>query len=916
LKKFPENIQFKYPWRKYQQEALDQLQEHLSNQHLHVIAPPGSGKTVLGLEVALRLNQPTLILAPTLAIRNQWIQRFCELFLQIDLTPDWISRDIRNPKFMTVVTYQGLHAACNHLKITEIEQAKEESDEVEIFEEEEEKTPKNKYPNLENIIKVLKAQNIKTIVIDEAHHLKNEWWQTLIKVKEALSPVVVGLTATPPYDVSATEWQRYLEMNGPVDTEISVPQLVIEGDLCPHQDYIYFTTPTENENQKIHEFRLNVENLFFDVKTDKTLLEAIETHPIWVNPMEYLEWIYGNLSFYSASLIFLNANEREISESHLEIIGDKDLEIPVFDYHWMEILLNFYLYKDKEHFTQFKEHQKSMEMKLKRCDTLERKQINLEHNQSLRNSLTASISKLQGIQDIVNFEYAQLGNQLRLVILSDYIRKEFIVQTPQNHLEINKMGVMSIFEKLRRENRPHKKLGVLTGSIVIIPQSAYPSFQAKALRANIQNISHSPLAYDSNYILVHQTEQIKHKIVDFITQIFEEGEIEVLIGTKSLLGEGWDAPAINSLILASFVGSFVLSNQMRGRAIRVQNENLSKTGNVWHLACIDPTSSTGGDDFELLKRRFKSFVGVSLQEELSIENGIDRLNIPKELHLKSALEAKNQETFKFAADRESLKQRWVTALESGIQLVEEIKIPYPQKEEKSYTATKQLYYKKTIRSLMMMLGSGLFSFTTTTLNLLAKIYHYGSETQAIYWVLPLVGLVGVVSYGVRSFRVFHLYLKYRDITKDIEYIGMALLESLKEARIIKTPLLELRIEASVDNEGAIYCHLEGGSTFEKSMFISALQEILMPIDNPRYVIKRKSTALFFIKQEDYHAVPEVIGRNKNLASYFEYQWSKYVGDSELIFTRNIEGRKLLLKSRLSALSAQFESSIEHVNKWT
>ncbi len=100
---------------------LDDLEDHLTDGHLHVIAPPGSGKTVLGLEVAIRLNKPTLILAPTIAIRNQWIQRFCELFLQTNQIPEWISRDIRNPKFMTVVTYQGLHAACNNWRIDEEE---------------------------------------------------------------------------------------------------------------------------------------------------------------------------------------------------------------------------------------------------------------------------------------------------------------------------------------------------------------------------------------------------------------------------------------------------------------------------------------------------------------------------------------------------------------------------------------------------------------------------------------------------------------------------------------------------------------------------------------------------------------------------------------------------------------------------
>ena len=46
--------------------------------------------------------------------------------------------------------------------------------------------------------------------------------------------------------------------------------------------------------------------------------------------------------------------------------------------------------------------------------------------------------------------------------------------------------------------------------------------------------------------------------VRIVTELFQRGEINILIGTKSLLGEGWDSPCINSLILASFVGSFIL----------------------------------------------------------------------------------------------------------------------------------------------------------------------------------------------------------------------------------------------------------------------------------------------------------------------------------------------------------------------
>ncbi|MBS9463967.1 DEAD/DEAH box helicase family protein [Flagellimonas sp. 389] len=905
MTEYPKDTKFKYSWRKYQQRVLDELQDHLSDQHLHVIAPPGSGKTVLGLEVAIRLNRPTLILAPTIAIRNQWIRRFCELFLQTNLTPNWISRDIRNPEFMTVVTYQGLHAACNNWRVEEEEIGEEET--------EENGNGKSTNSELDTIVSGLKSQNIKTIVVDEAHHLKSEWWQTLIKVKEKLAPVIVGLTATPPYDVTATEWQRYVDLNGPVDTEISVPELVIEGDLCPHQDYVHFTLPTEKENQKIIEFRQNIEKLFQEIKKDETIIKAIEQHPIWQNPTEQLDWIYNNLSYYSACLIFLNANEKEIPEIHLEVIGDKKFKIPKLDYKWIETLLDFYLYKEKEYFKVFEEHQKTLENRLRRYGAIERRQINFSHNNRITGFLTSSISKLNGIKNIVDFEYKQLRKDLRLVILSDFIRKEFFINAPENNLELNKIGIIPIFEKLRRENKDNIRIAVLTGSIIIIPLRAYEAFETKAAKYGITQINSSPVPFDSNYIIISQTKQLKHNIVHIVTQIFQLGEIEVLIGTKSLLGEGWDAPAINSLILASFVGSFVLSNQMRGRAIRTQNGNDNKTGNIWHLVCIDPTSPAGGDDFDLLKRRFRSFVGISFKEEPGIENGIGRLNLSVNIYQKEEAEKKNVEMFSYAGDRESLKQRWKKALETGVTLVEEIRIPFP--EEKDYKAVKSMYLNKTIGNLLATLGSGLVAFGLENLQGLGKVARNIKSMQDLYVFLAVFGAVGMAIFGRLTFKTLRLYFKYRDISKDIQQIGDALLNSLIKVGVIKTDYSKLKVETSVDKWGAIFCHLEGGTTFDKSTFINALKEVIVPIDNPRYVIIRKNKFILFIKQKDYHSVPEILGRNKNLAEYFKNQWERLVGSCDLIFTRTIEGRKILLKSRVKSLAAQFDTEVEHVNKW-
>ncbi len=42
---FPPTAKFKYPWRAYQRRVLEELDRHLEDRHLHIIAPPGSGKT-------------------------------------------------------------------------------------------------------------------------------------------------------------------------------------------------------------------------------------------------------------------------------------------------------------------------------------------------------------------------------------------------------------------------------------------------------------------------------------------------------------------------------------------------------------------------------------------------------------------------------------------------------------------------------------------------------------------------------------------------------------------------------------------------------------------------------------------------------------------------------------------------------
>ena len=876
---FPKGIQFKYPWRTYQQRVLDELNTHLEDNHLHLIAPPGSGKTVLGLEVMLRLNKPTLILAPSLAIRNQWIVRFQELFLQSESVPEWISTDIRKPAFVTVSTYQGLDAASDS-----------ESDQTEILE---------KY----------RVINLGTIVVDEAHHLKNEWWKSLIRLKNELKPTIVGLTATPPYDVSYAEWTRYLELNGPVDTEISVPELVKEGDLCPHQDYVLISDPSLEEYGKLLDFHEKVEKLYKELSRDPVLIDFLMQLEIIKFPDTQLEWIYSNMEVYSAMLVYLHHNDAKLSKHHFELTGNRKNQLPKLTYDWLDILLDYYLFQYEAVSEETKAHQKQVIATLSKAGLIERNKVNFYNDDKIEKYLTSSMSKLEGIHEITLHEYSSLKNELRQVILCDFIRDEFL----SPHLPITKMGVAPVFESLRRKLDDNIRVGVLTGSLVIIPAEAEELLLVEVKRLSISKVTLKPLSYDEQYLILTLDSEIRSVFVQLITSVFEKGGIQVLIGTKSLLGEGWDAPSINVLVLATFVGSFVLSNQMRGRAIRTVRGDEHKTGNIWHLVCRDPLNPEGGKDIDLLKRRFKAFVGISERENRTIENGIQRLLIPEKLD-KENFQEFNQKMLQSASEREHLKQQWHDGVQNGTRLVEEIKVPFSG--NRPYQKQKKLYVQKTIGYLLAELFIGLSAFSSEFLQLVFKTnlrrLFFDDEGQRTILGLFLFGLF--VFFGRKLFKSIYLFFKYRDIGDDLHGIGQALLESLQKIGLLN-PNTAYRVVTTKNEFGEVFAHLEGGTSFDKSLFVSSLQEIIAPVSSPRYLIIRKSRLWRIFNQKDFHSVPDLLGKKKEEAAVFENFWKKHVGRCELVYTKHLEGRKWLLKARFNSLASNFEEKPNLSNRW-
>ena len=865
-------LSFKGTWRRYQERVLNFSDAYLSDKKIHIVAAPGAGKTTLGIELIRRTQKPCLILSPRIVIREQWLERIKDGFLNERLSPeDILSNDMKNPKLITSITYQTLFCGMTrYAGMTEEEETEnQEAMDFSHFE----------------LLRTVKEAGIKVICLDECHHLKNEWWKALEDfMKEMGEVTVISLTATPPYDATPVQWERYCNMCGPVDEEITVPELVKENSLCPHQDFVYFNYPTGEEQEKVDFFRQKAAQMMQKLMGDARLKEAVASHKGLEDVQGYLEKLLENPAYLSSLLIYCQEQNIPYARRWLKILNVK--ELPPMSEKWMEILLQGFLYDDVSEFVCQEEYREELIRQLKAHGLIERKKVAFFVNQKLEKTLMNSAGKLKSISEICTLEYSSVGNQLRLLILTDYIKKEYARKLGKPNFLPDSLGVLPIFEMLRREN-PDWKLGVLCGSLIYIPDTALAALKRISCSFGIEKLPSKALLNENGECLGYSeillTENT-HLCTQMITMLFEKGEIEILIGTKSLLGEGWDSPCINALIMASSVGSYVLGNQMRGRAIRASKDNPDKTSNIWHLVCMTDTkeSCEVTEDFRTLQRRMMGFLGVSYDGTV-IENGMERLNTITPPYTYRHLMEINEDMKLRACMREELKAQWQQAvhIQGNMEAVETCKMKKKLLNPSAsfFNALGMIALSVAIRMSQGMIR-GAFRRS------------YGQ--QGITDFIFTVAAAGIFLWGV--WRLVHFSGPLKRLREMAEGMKAALAES---QNITSSCKVSVYGENGVDYQ----VFLKGGTTREKELFAQCMEEFLAAVDNQRYLLYAPQALGAMTK---YYCVPSVFSKTKQEALFFQKVMSSHLGKYHLVYTRTPEGRAVLLKGRAEAFGSRNE----------
>ena len=890
-------LSFKGQWRQYQKRILDKSDTYMSDGKIHLVAAPGSGKTTLGIEFIRRFGNPSLILVPTVTIRQQWVDRIKEAFLNDASQADQlISQDLKQPKIITVATYQALHSAMNQLEGDAISEDTDDTDDQEHYE----------FKDFD-LNKTFRELALGTLCLDECHHLRNEWWKSLESFRKSFPNLnMVSLTATPPYEGEPALWERYITMCGEIDEEITVPELVKEGTLCPHQDYVYFAFPTREEQKHLDQFEKQKHDCLNRLSADDNFSSTIQSSLALTGQITDDD-LLTNPKYLSAILIFLRSKGLSFPQYFQELLGAKAL--PAFSLEWFETLLNGIIFQVPNWFTFTEEALNQIKSDLKANGLIERNQVKLIRNKKQDVLLNQSLGKLKATRDIFKAEYQALGNELRQLVLTDFIRKDFQSHLGDDKAEFTQLGILSYFESIRREMLEQSwsvPMAVLTGSLVIIPTAAKEPLEnlIPSSRLSYEVVGH--LRQDQ-YLKVSVSGS-HHDLVTALTQLFQEGDIQVIIGTKSLLGEGWDAPCVNSLILASFVGSFMLSNQMRGRAIRIWPDNPEKTSNIWHLISINFSSRHWYEtqnieekyaeinelqlyelspDLYLLNRRMKQFLGLHYHEQ-TIESGMERLELNNLKFNRKNLEKLNQNTVRQSQNRQELKKRWQEALP----LYEEMEVTNEVDIDKHFLPMAYLNdWKKAILLFQAFVVTyAIFDFGK---------YLIGGTLSNFNLTILLLSIIALAI-------IWGRYAIYKSPYKRLEIFGKAIHQALLDAGQIETKESAPRVVR--DSKQALYnaIYLKGASMKEKEIFAQAVTEFFAPIENQRYILKASHKV---IDQTEYFTVPSMFEKRKTDATNFLEHVQKSLGKYELIYTRNPQGRHILLEARIKALGNKQERTI-------
>lgn len=928
--------------RTYQAEALRSIPAEPADSAMHIVAPPGSGKTLLGLLLAARAGRRALVLAPSVTIRDQWVRT------ARDLAHDGgaVSDDPAELSELTVLTYQRLSVAGDSSPFDELA-ARQWLDELtasgrtasdaatwlatlsvdnpaqhargirsrasalrrRFSRARPDEIARVLHPNALALIDRVIEAGVDTVVLDECHHLLDHWALVVAYLRARIranggTGLLIGLTATLPSPDDGTGFDNYSQLLGEVDYEVPTPAVVKEGHLAPYRARVWFTEPVPQEADFIRRSEAQLHELVIQVlsspdgvrflidQLQPTLDEPETAGDCPPSPEERARRdIDRALSTDFPLAVTCGSVLRVTAPEHpLVALLDPDLFGRANTDDLLQVLARFALDRllaDPDAHPQWRFLKRALaDFGLHLTDR------GLRRGRSpVESTLATSVAKDHAAVEILRHELGTAdGDRVRAVVVTD------VVESGNSRGLAGEAapGALRIFELLAADPVTAALSPVLlTGEHLRTTAAA-----ARDVADTLSRLLGAAVDVDETPGATRRLQATGGSgsgLVAAVSRLVTEGRVRLLIGTRGLLGEGWDCPAVNTLVDLTTVATSTATQQLRGRTLRLDSAWPDKVAHNWSVVCLIPPQVLLDDRGEVdrLTRRHGHMWGLSADDHSEIVSGLGTVLAAPEREMLDRIVAKDPQTDVGALNTAVLATERSRAQTRADWRIGEA-LPAREREAVAVRGSRRSGIVQVIPALTAG-ASRTFALSTLATGAALALASGPLDLQ-----LPVLGgLAAALGAGA----LFTLARRGRDIRRARRLrMDPARIHHLAALTVSHALQSAQRIAALPDEAVTASAQtLVDGSTRVRLLFdappharrvlADAVQELFGPVRTPRFVLRVGG------RQPTYLAVPQQIGRRRADAEAFAALWRRTLGPGELIELHGADGLVVLRAAR-------------------
>lgn len=878
-------------WRRHQREAIGAIRARLragareGRPRCWAVLPPGAGKTYVGLALArAALREATaskvVVLVPTTAVQGQWVASAAELGLDA-ATDRSLDGDL------TVLTFQAVAVMREPIADREPDpDVDPEGDPVDLPEEvdgiADGEVLARLHVNGSDLVARMMEMTDLLVVLDESHHLLEAWGDLLVSMLDHLPTTgVVGLTGTPRQSLVGTQRAAVDRLFGEHGHVVDVARLVAEGDLAPSIELAWVTVPTAAERDWLGEDQVRLAEL---------IALLVDPHLGAVGLVQWLRqrFVEPTRAVHRVSWTVLRDGSPDLADAVLRLVGAGVVELPEG------------AYRERDHL-----RPPSAEDWLLAADDWLRRRVapsddprdvaalellqrtlpavgwvwtrrGIRRGRAMADRVLArSEAKSLACVEIAGEVLHHLGERTRLLVLADHESASSTVPMTLRGVVDRKAGsAWAVLDHLAAETATAAARPLLVSQrtvagapetladLVVFVARRDPhlarSLRVVAVPADDPEAGRVPLARlvgerDAAGRLTWQATRWVREVTDY----FAAGRTRVLVGTRALLGEGWDARSVTGVVDLTTATAPQPVVQVRGRALRTDPAWPAKVAVNWTVVCVEPGHPSGAADWKRLRRKMAGYPVVGPDGRVgdgvaALDPRLGLVPPPPELHA-----ALNATALARSRDLDDVRRRWA-AWRPGTGDVEDV------------------------ASRLRGEGSGLLRSFITPRHV--EVDALRARVRERRPPQPPGGWPAVTGFLLsRRRRAYaHALLEHARRPPALPHVAGAVADALSERGLIVLGGGMAEIELLPD--GTYRARLEGADADEVAIFDTALHEAMGSVaDSPwadwfvevplasrpegrtedRRVLRRAARGLVDRDQVRHHPVPRVLGSDQD-----------------------------------------------------